>query len=254
MSRRLTGRGWSQATLLALLASVFATSVGAQGSHVLRGTVRDSAGEPIPEADVAIVAQRLVTRSNAKGEYVLPRVRPGAAIVSVRRIGFEPRSIRIDILDDPTTPLDLVLAAHALLLEGMEVSARERRRLVAIEDFYRRRAKGSGMFVTREDIEQRHALKLSDALRDLPGLRFERGRGGTLLRFLNSASQRRDCVPQYWIDGVRVANLELDEIPVHDVEGVELYDGPSTTPIQFAHFGGQTSCGTVVIWSRVPGT
>ena len=42
------------------------------------------------------------------------------------------------------------------------------------------------------------------------------------------------------------------EQPPGDIEGIELYSGPSSTPMQFASSDGKT-CGTVVIWSRPPG-
>ena len=45
--------------------------------------------------------------------------------------------------------------------------------------------------------------------------------------------------------------MEVDEIPVNDIEGIELYRGPATTPSQFWQ-GNLTECGTVVIWSRMP--
>jgi hypothetical protein len=233
---------------------VFASASADAQSPQLRGTVRDSAGAPIPEVDVAIVSQRVLGRTNDRGEFTLQRVRAGKLQLSVRRLGFEPQMIPIEYPAGAADTLHVVLREHPLLVEGMQVSVLERRRQVAIEEFYRRRAKGSGMFVSREEIESRHPLKVTDALRDLPGLRFERGRGGTMLRFLNSASQRRDCTPQYWIDGVRVPNFEIDDLPVRDIEGIELYEGPSTVPMQFSHFGGQTACGTIVVWSRVPGT
>lgn len=254
MSRRSSITRELAATALGAMLALAPASASAQGRHALRGVVRDSAGAPIPEADVAIVSQRIAGKTNERGEFVLPRVRTGEVQLSVRRIGFEPKTVVINGLDATADSLDVILRVHPRLLNAMEISAAEQRRQTAIEEFYRRRAKGSGMFVSREEIESRHPLKASDALRGLPGLRFERGRGGTLLRFLNSSSQRRDCTPQYWIDGVRVANFEIDDLPVGDIEGIELYEGPSSVPLQFSHFGGQTSCGTIVVWSRVPGT
>ena len=258
--RRHLGR--SSRLSLALTSVLFATiavtgrSASAQENPPVRGIVKDSAGTPVPEVDVAIVSQHLLVRTNEKGEFVLPRVRsePGEIHVSIRRLGFEPKLVRLNYPSDVEKPLQIVLTEHAQLLDGMEVAARDRRRMMAIEDFYRRRAHGSGMFISRDEIEATNSTKLSDVLRTLPGLRFDRSRGGSLLRFINSQSQRRDCVPQIWIDGIRVENMEIDDLPVHDVEGVELYAGPSTTPLQFAHFGGVTSCGTIAVWTRVPGT
>jgi hypothetical protein len=61
----------------------------------------------------------------------------------------------------------------------------------------------------------------------------------------------RDCPPQYWLDGIPLMNGSADEFSPDNVEAIELYAGPATTPPQF-NTRGQT-CGTVVVWSRLPG-
>jgi hypothetical protein len=73
------------------------------------------------------------------------------------------------------------------------------------------------------------------------------------LRFESSASKRSDCPPQYYVDGHRVANTEIDDYPVSDVEAIELYSGPAATPLQFSQSASAYTCGTVVIWTRIPG-
>jgi hypothetical protein len=47
--------------------------------------------------------------------------------------------------------------------------------------------------------------------------------------------------------------LEMDDFPASDVEAMELYPGPATTPMQFSQ-GTTLTCGAVVIWTRIPGT
>jgi outer membrane receptor for ferrienterochelin and colicin len=115
--------------------------------------------------------------------------------------------------------------------------------------------RGQGNYVTREDIEARHAARLSDALSSVPGINLVRHgvHGGMAVRFMNSSVIRRDCVPQYWLDGVRADDVEIDDFSPSDIEGIELYQGPSTTPLQFSQ-GATTKCGAVVIWTRIPGT
>ena len=220
----------------------------------LTGIVRDSAGAPVPEADVSIPAAHLLTRTDSAGAFVLARVSAGQTELSVRRLGFVPQSMQVNVKPDGTDTLVVIMVAQALELPGVTIDEQTKRHLLWIEDFYRRRAKGiGGTFYTRDDIDARHASRLSDVLRDAPGVRFVRSRGGSGIRFDTQSNFRRDCVPQYFIDGQRVPNIEIDDLSARDVEGVELYAGPSSTPTQFQQ-GAVTSCGTVVIWSRVPGT
>lgn len=236
---------------LAALASWPAAAAAQKVS--VRGVVRDTAGAPIADADVSIPAAHLLTRSNDAGAFALDRVPVGHAELSVRRLGYVPKTFQLDISAGGDS-LAVEMATQALELPGMEISEQTKRHLLWIEDFYRRRAKGiGGTYYTREDIEARHAARLSDVLRDAPGVRFVRTRDGAGIRFDVPANFRRDCLPQYFVDGQRVANVEVDDFPPRDIEGVELYNGPSSTPMQFSQ-GAVTSCGTVVIWSRVPGT
>jgi hypothetical protein len=220
----------------------------------LAGVVRDSSGAPIPEADVSIPAAHVLTRTDNSGVFLLTRVSSGPTELSVRRLGFVPRSLQIDVRPAAADTIIVTMAPQVLELPGVVVNDQTKRHLLWIEDFYRRRSKGiGGTYYTRDDIEARHASRLSDVLRDAPGVRFIRSRGGSGIRFDSPANFRRDCLPQYFIDGQRVTNVELDDFPARDIEGIELYAGPSSTPTQFQQ-GAVSTCGTVVIWSRVPGT
>jgi hypothetical protein len=46
--------------------------------------------------------------------------------------------------------------------------------------------------------------------------------------------------------------MEIDEIPLNDIEGIELYNGASTTPPEFWQ-ANTAQCGTIVVWIRLPG-
>jgi hypothetical protein len=110
------------------------------------------------------------------------------------------------------------------------------------------------VFVTRAEIEERHASRLSDIVRNLPGVRIDRrGARGATLRFNASANDRRDCFPQYWVDGQVARGADIDDFPPGDVHGIELYSGPAKTPLAFSSTGTARNCGTVVIWTKAPG-
>src|SRR5262249_29673164 len=134
-------------------------------------------------------------------------------------------------------------------LEGMSTS--EKRRRLGIEEFYQRRTRGLGTFFTRDDLMDRHAQNPSDMLRSTPGIRFVRVPSGNGIRF-NTTSSMRQCQPLIWVDGQAAAGMEIDDIPVNDIEGIELYQSIATTPGQF-YRGNTTPCGTIVVWTRNPG-
>jgi hypothetical protein len=224
-------------------------SAGASAQRgALRGIVTDSAGNPIEGADVAIVALRQLARTDDRGRFSLTRLPLEDVELSVRHLGFSPKTMHVKIkgVDDSTR---VTLNELPEMLPG--VSATAQRARFEIEEFYRRRARGPGTFFTRDEIVDRHAIAMSDVLRMAPGVQLVRIPGGSGVRF-TSSSARRGCAPLIWIDGQKAPGMEVDQIPLSDVEGIELYQGASTTPPQFWQ-NTATTCGTIVVWTRLPG-
>ena len=145
---------------------------------------------------------------------------------------------------------DLSLVPQPAMLDPLDVSAK--RRHVAIEGFHQRRIQGIGTYITRDDITARNANQPTDVLRMMSGVQVVRTRTGSGIRFTSSSGGRRDCPPTMWIDGQRAPGIEIDELPINDIEGIELYRGSATTPPQFT-YGSGAACGTVVVWTRTPG-
>ena len=78
-----------------------------------------------------------------------------------------------------------------------------------------------------------------------------RGRQEIRFRGAGVGSMFRDCPPQYWLDGIPLQSGSAEEFSPDNVEAIELYAGPATTPARFNTRG--PTCGTVVVWSRLPG-
>jgi hypothetical protein len=244
----MLGRRLQSLHAAALLTAVGTSVLGAQRG-VVRGRVTDTVGVAIAEVDVAIVAIHALTRTDAEGRFVISNVPRGAYEVSMRRIGYEPATITA-VVGDLAYSYDVVLSAQATTIPGMTASADMKLRL-GIEDFYRRRARGAGgTFFTRAEIARRNPRRTTDVLRNSPGLRIVSSRSGTGIRF----SGKSQCPPAIWLDGQEVRDMEVDNISVTDIEGMELYSGPSTTPMQFSHGSSRADCGAIVIWTRIPGT
>jgi hypothetical protein len=237
-----------------LLLSAVAWPAFAQSVGAIRGTIKDSAGVPVPGVEVVLLQIRSAVYSDSLGIFRFANIPSGKRQLHFRRLGFSPKSIDADITDGTTLALAVVLEPYATEIEGMTVEEATRRRQV-LGDFYDRSSRGFGHFVTREQIEKRNPMNLSDMMRMIPGARLVPLRGGSqaTLRF-SRAQGARDCPPQYWVDGVKAWNLNIDDIVPQDVEGIEVYSGASTVPPQFNTREGTTICGVVLIWTRIPGT
>jgi hypothetical protein len=198
----------------------------------------------------ALKAARSV-RTDSAGFFLLAAIPYGPTDIGFRRLSFEPVILTITIPPSDTTEVKVTLGVAAQQLTGVVVEAHpdQLRRLVAFEN---RRRQGVGHFITRDQIEKRNPLMLSDMVRTIPGTILIRDAGRTTLRFSRVA--RNNCPPQFFVDGVQVSGFNIDDMPAGDIEGVELYAGAAGLPPEYNRVTGTGICGTVIIWTRIPST
>jgi hypothetical protein len=245
----------SVATLCGSLALVlwppsFCNAQSAIAGGRLSGTVRDSGGIPVPSAQVFSSGVRTMTDTG--GRFVLPGLPYGNIAVNIRRLGFEPRDTSLVLVDGREDSLYVVLVGIPQELAGITTEAETRARRWLAE-FHRRRQGNAGTFLDRQEIEKRQVQRLSDLMRRLPGVRIGSDRSGRPQLRMGRAVGGRDCPPDFWIDGVRATGLNVDDVPIADVEALEIYKGPSAIPPELNNRFGNPGCGAVVIWTRVPG-
>ena len=235
---------------VALAVSIASQAAAQKPAARLLGVVHTLKGVPIPDADV-IVAGTPLLRTDSSGHFVAEHLAEGHVAVIVRKLGFEMRRLNVEVSPAQHDTLEIVL-------EGSEVSitnpdAPDDR----LADFNRRRSGAAGWFITRAEIERRHPTNLSDLLRTLPGVRVTLGSDGKarlrMGRAITGPANRVDCPVEYVVDSVRPALFNLDDMNPMDVEGLEVYSGAAAIPSELAAHNGNSSCGVIVIWSRLPG-
>lgn len=251
--RSLPGR--ASAIVLALALSALPAMSRAQGPYAgLVGIVRDSAGHPLRDVQVRLSgpsSPRALT--SEAGGFAFASLAPGATLVMIRRLGFAPDSLQVILRPGRVDSLVLVMATMAAKLPGVNVEddqdARSHRILAG---FWERRSRGFGNFMTRDEIETRDAHDFVELTRMIPSLHVVTVNGRQSLRFSGSLLPR-DCPPQYVVDGMRIEQGSPDEFSPHDIEALEFYSGPATTPPQFTNRAFSHTCGVIVIWTRLPG-
>lgn len=233
-----------------LLFVATASGFAQAGRATLVGTVRDTSGDGVAHARLSSAG--LLTISDTTGRFRLGGLPSGAVTVAVRRLGFEPRDISLDLVGGRTDSLHVVLTFLPLDLPGVTSEADALLR-VRLAEFYRHRSSGDGHFFDRKEIEGRHVTRISDLLRRVPGMRLIPDRSGRMHLRVGRTGAGRDCPPEYWIDGVHAPFLNVDDLPLQDVEALEVYHGPAGLPPEYNTRLGNPACGTIVIWTRVPG-
>lgn len=245
----------SRFTLIAALATTISPllPLAGQSHSTLSGLVRDSSGVAVRGAHVSIASLRLETRTDTLGAFQFFDVPIGHTILLVRRMGYAPQTLDHLVSGNAIDSVRFTITAQPLQLAPIVVSERELRRQLHIDEFYKRIERGQGHYITREEIQSRNTSRLTDVVRNVPGVRITRTRGGNGVRFVGAATMRMSCAPMIWLDGQRAPGMELDELTASDIEGIELYSGPSQTPMRFSQ-NQQSTCGTIVIWTRLPGS
>jgi len=244
--------------LVVLLVSASAVWDGAAGQSAsgrarpdttssVTGTVEvNETGEPLSETSVSLAVGSkdgvgMGTRiTDAKGRFAFDHVPAGKYRLVVTHLGYHDLEDTLSVPAESDLSLELKLSVSPITLEPLVVvTSRHDPRM---EGFERRKARGLGFFITRQEIERRHATYLSGLLWTVPGVRIvsTSGRGSAV--FL-----RGGCTPLIWIDGSPMGrDSEVDQmLNPEDVEGIEVYRG-AEVPVEF----GPTSCGAVVIWTR----
>lgn len=251
---RVCSSGRTLALIIVGLAGFLALPprAGAQRrTGVVVGQVKDPAGAAIPDVEITAIGNAATVRSDTAGEFTLAGVPAGSVELSFRRLAFEPVHLALAVQPDDTTEVEVTLSVVAQRLKGVLVLADADRRRI-LEAFEARKKMGVGYFITRADIVKRNPMMLSDMVRMVPGAHLVPTNFGRIaLRFARTG--RNDCPPQFYVDGVPVSNFSIDEMPPGDVEGMELYPGAAGVPPEYNRVQSTVSCGTVIIWTRIPG-
>ena len=252
----------SSAVLLVALAT---RDVGAQGSVI--GHVTDQALSPIADAEVAIRAINARTRTDSAGRFHFRGVPPGIRRIDVRRLGFAPAFIEVEVPERDSVVVQVRLARRAQLLPAVPVedSAVDYR----LRDFERRRSSGVGQFLTAADLAPERSKPLGDAVSRLRGTYVVRSANTACLTTSrgsqsfqesatgwcgNRAVGGANCPVAVFVDGFPSYTghsdelFDLNSLRANEIAGVEFYSGAGTTPREFSAPRG--TCGALVIWTK----
>ena len=225
---------------------------GVAGSR-LEGTVRDSSGARIPDAGISIAGEsypRSVSDDSGAFHFATS---PGRTTLIVRRLGFRPETLAVVVLDGRTTRADVVLWPAVVRLASQLVNA-DSGRTFKMGAFEKRRARGIGVFMTRDEIEKRHASTVSELLRFVPGVAISQRMAGEpqpvrMQRSANPTNQAT-CTVALYVDGNPYPNGSVDDFPPGSLEGIEVYRSASEIPADFRTR--DSMCGLIALWTRDP--
>lgn len=250
---------------------------------VLTGIVTDATtGEPVAGAEVELNGTVFAAQTDSSGMFRIERLPAGPAKLVIRQIGHTPLRQEIMLpwsgtLDVPPELLSLGRTAQMLDPLTVETTAAHS----PLTEFNRRRARGSGAFLTREEWERRgNPIRTIDVLRRLRGVRiqpgpdiayqfvvsmrrttartvgFEFGEGSGLVEQAELGDvgllSKTECPPLIFVDRHYLGNANTvnlnNDVPLGDLLAVEAYGTTGSMPMEFNRRG--STCGVIAFWTR----
>jgi len=204
-----------------VLVILFATNVFAQATTTITGVVTDERGAKIPGAQVILTFEsgtQLTTVTNQAGLFEFKNIRAGAYLVEIRAEGFAvftSEQIQLDRGENRSLPVKLKVAAInanvVITATGTAQRADEVSKVVTTLD--------------AAEIEAKHELTLSEALRGTPGVRVQQQGSPGALTTLRLRGQR-NFDTALLLDGLRVRDAS-------DINGSALSLVSDLVPVAF---------------------
>jgi iron complex outermembrane recepter protein len=116
-----------------LLAWIPWAAAAAQAGSI-RGTVSDSAGNPLVNASVSVEGTGLKATTAATGEYEVRGISPGSYTVRVRMVGYVPGELPVTVGPGEVAKGDVTLSRSAVQLAPIDVVVGSRARHTAAEE------------------------------------------------------------------------------------------------------------------------
>jgi hypothetical protein len=241
--------------LLACLA-LAAAPLAAQGSPAsastggLQGRVVSRDSVPVPDAVISVAGR--TARTDRAGFFSMRDLPAGTHQLEARRIGFQPVTRSVTIRAGSLELTRLVLNEVSHRLEAMRTVAeymRDDGRLWMLRDFERRRARGTGVFLSREEMQYFYSIGSAVASRT-PGVREVRDQFGNWSFVFTRCRQSglgAGSVAVY-VDGMRASGGQdvLSFYRPNDIEAIEIYRSVAELPPEAVGDG----CAAVFIWLR----
>ena len=185
-----------------------------QAQVVVGRVVDDLTAAPLPATNVMFIDSMNTVLasvvSDATGRFVVLAPSPGVFRVYADRLGYEEIiSESFPLQGTGSVELELRMAPRPFELDSLVVTAERREAKLDRHGFYRRRDASPGYFFDVEDLRQRHPIRLTDLLRQVPGVRAMAASSGAtklLSRRMSNALLRSGglCQVKVVLDGFKL--------------------------------------------------
>ncbi len=220
---------------------VLATTLAAQGTVIVYGTVQDTARKPLYQAHIRILGAPNAGSTDRAGRYRIGDVPSGRITLEVGLIGYRTINDTITVVAGDSAQHDYILVQARVYrsVDRFEVSpivVTAAKRPQSLEDVV-----PSVALMSDSDIVKRAVNTIDEAVDKAPGVQFLsgqvniRGSSGFVLGLGSRVLLLVDGVPANQGDR---GGINWDLLPVDDVERVEVVKGAGSALYGSAAFGG----------------
>ncbi len=239
-------RCWELLTAFLIFPTVSAAAQAAKST--IKGiVVGGQNGQTIPGAVLELTGSDRKVLSDSIGRFAFEKLLPGTYHIRAIAIGFDPINTAVELGERETIELEVQFGSSLqdrVILPELRVRAPRDTSMEYSADWLRRSQGGNGRYLNRKMIEQMNAFTFADLLRHTAGVRVD----CRMTCSIQMARNVRQCIPVYFIDGIPADAVMGTMTPPNDIEGVEIYSGPSETPPELESY--EARCGVIVIWTR----
>jgi hypothetical protein len=247
---------------LVALGLAFAPALLAQGGAVSLLVIDDATDAPVPDVGISIIGQPGEGVTDARGRFLYPVPRPSKVVFVLRRLGYNPGTLSVDVAaDTERVTFAMTAAPHTLTTVAVEDTLNSASPFLS--GFDRRLANhaGAASYITRNEIEKRKPSLTTDLLRRISSLTIVDS-SGTLMAVSRRIQKPvilkgsvvqslANCPMQVAVDGQsREWGFAVNSIAPEEIHGIEVYPGPATIPAEFASMRRDAHCGLIMIWTR----
>jgi len=223
-----------------------ATTPVKRPTAVITGKVTNAGGVPVENARVSVQGAVASAETQKDGTFTLAGVPPGTQSVLIRRVGYTPVEMPLDVSMHTPNRITVRLGVYTPQLSSVEVKAKATDKDAT--GFTRRQKSGMGRYLTQDQIDDIRPQYVSDALRRIPGL-YVSGSGYST----NVTTTRGNGCVRFLIDGNPVSSAggqSIDELMnANDLAAVEFYN-VSDVPLDLAGGGGNGGCALLALWTK----
>lgn len=243
------------------LAALFAVSATAQAQTptIIKGRVMSDAGQPLPGTSVFIDALKAGAQTGEDGRYTITVAgrNRGPQVLTARRIGFR-RAVENVNLNGQTVTVDFTLAAQAVQLTGMMVTALSVQREKSTIGTSQQAIDNSNLTAVREtNLINAMSGKASGLAIQASG---QMG-GSTRIVIRGAGSITGNNQPLFIVDGIPVSNAgfstgtaysgrdygnAISDLNPDDISSVTVLKGPNAAAL----YGSRASNGAIVITTK----